>query len=182
MEFEPISIPGAFLIRPKAFDDERGSFVKVLHLPTFESHGIDFRTAESFYSTSKRGAIRGMHFQVPPAAHQKLVYCTAGRVLDVLVDLRKGSPATGHSYTAELSADNRQMLYVPMGVAHGFLTLEDDSTLVYSVTTAHAPAYDRGIRWDSFGFDWPVANPLISERDRSFPALGAFESPFVFQP
>lgn len=180
MDFEPTPIPGAFLIRPKVATDDRGMFAKIFQHAEFESRGIHFRIAESFYSTSNRHVLRGMHFQVPPSAHEKLVHCTSGRVLDVLLDLRKGSPADGQFFSVELSEKNRRALFIPTGVAHGFIAMEEHSTLVYAVTSAHEPSCDRGIRWDSFGFDWPVKGPVISERDRGFPSLAEFESPFVF--
>lgn len=179
MDFDPTPIPGAFLIRPNVAEDSRGTFVKVFHHAAFESRGITFRIAESFYSTSNRGVLRGMHFQIPPAAHEKLVYCTSGRVLDVLLDLRKGSPTCGQFFSAELSEENGRMFFIPSGVAHGFLSLEDRSTLIYAVTSTHEPACDLGVRWDSFGFEWPVKELLVSERDRGFPSLADFESPFV---
>lgn len=181
MELEPTPIPGAFAIRGRTVEDARGTFTKVLHLPSLEAQGARFATAESFYTTSQRGVIRGMHCQLPPAEHAKLVYCVRGRVLDVLLDLRRGSPAQGRSHAAELSERNRLMFLIPAGVAHGFLALEDDSTVVYSVTTPHAPALDGGVRWDSFGFTWPVAEPVLSPRDRALPPLGEFQSPFTFR-
>lgn len=182
MEFEPTPIAGAFLLRPKVFADERGTFVKVFHQPTFAKRQLEFQTAESFYSTSCRGVIRGMHFQVPPAAHHKLVYCSAGRVLDVILDLRRGSPSEGAWFRTELSQENAHQLFIPAGVAHGFQSLEDGSTIIYSVTTAYQPDADTGVRWDSFGLDWPIADPLLSTRDREFPSVAEFDSPFIFAP
>ena len=101
-----------------------------------------------------------MHFQLPPHDHDKLVYCIRGRVMDVLLDLRKSSPTYGRSFGNEISANNHLMLYIPKGVAHGFLSLEDDSVLVYKTTTIHFPSHDAGVRWDSFGYTWPdlIAN------------------------
>ena len=119
-----------------------------------------------------------MHFQLPPAAHAKLVYCITGRVLDVVLDLRKDSPTFGRSYGRELSAVNREMFFIPAGFAHGFLALEDNTTMVYQTSTVHSPTHDAGVRWDSFNFDWPVKNPTLSDRDQKFPTLPEFNSPF----
>ncbi len=180
MELVVEPLPGLRVFRPFVFEDERGSFVKPFHEGQFAEFGIRLEVREEFYSTSAAGVLRGMHFQVPPCAHQKLAYCIAGRVLDVVLDLRKKSPTYGASACYELSAANRQVVHIPVGFAHGFLSLEDASCLVYKTDFMHAPAHDRGVRWDSFGFAWPVANrpPMISPRDLSHPAFGDFASPF----
>lgn len=178
MEIVATELPGLKLIRPKIFQDARGSFVKTFHRDLFRGQGMDFEPREEFFSTSAKNVVRGMHFQLPPAAHAKLVYCIAGRVLDVVLDLRKNSPVFGRSCARELNAATREMFFIPIGLAHGFLALEDDATMVYQTSTVHSPAHDAGIRWDSFGFDWPVDHPILSERDRRFPALREFNSPF----
>ena len=133
---------------------------------------------EEFFSTSAKDVLRGMHFQIPPHAHQKLIYCVNGKVLDVLLDLRQCSPTYGRSISLELSAANRHVLYIPVGFAHGFLSMEDQSCLVYKTDAVHAPLHDAGIRWDSFGFAWPSDAPLISGRDLAHPAFSEFHSPF----
>jgi dTDP-4-dehydrorhamnose 3,5-epimerase len=112
------------------------------------------------------------------AAHDKLVYCPVGRVLDVVVDLRKWSKNYGKTMSRELSATNREMLFVPVGFAHGFLALEDNTMMVYQTSTMHSPQHDAGILWNSFGFQWPVKDPILSDRDKAFPALKDFQSPF----
>lgn len=152
--------------------------MKTYHEGAFNELGIAFRPVEEFFSTSKKNVIRGMHFQLPPDDHAKLVYCIRGSVMDVLVDLRKNSPTYGQTASAVLSLENHHQYYIPSGVAHGFAALEDDSVMVYKTTTVHSPESDAGIRWDSFGFDWRVSNPIISDRDKAFPALMAFNSPF----
>ncbi len=167
---EPLQ--GTYLLKPKIFEDARGDFVKTFHLGLFCELGIDFKPVEEFFSTSRKNVLRGMHFQLPPHDHAKLVYCVRGRVLDVIVDLRRGAPTFGKAFSVELSMGNRQQLYIPSGLAHGFLSLEDDSVMVYKTTSVHAPSHDAGIRWDSFGFDWGTPEGLIiSERDKSFPAF-----------
>jgi dTDP-4-dehydrorhamnose 3,5-epimerase len=177
-EIEDTALPGLKVLRPRIFRDARGDFVKTYHAGIFRELGIPFAPAEEFFSVSHKNVVRGMHFQTPPHAHAKLVYCAAGRVLDVVVDLRRESPAFGRYVSRELSAANREMFFIPEGFAHGFLSLEDDTMMVYQTSTVHAPASDAGILWNSFGFDWPVSAPLVSDRDQAFPALAGFDSPF----
>ena len=172
------TLSGLKLIQPRIFTDLRGTFVKTFHAGLFEQLGMEFQPREEFFSVSHRNVVRGMHFQSPPAAHAKLVYCVAGRVLDVVVDLRKASPTFGRHASRELSAVNREMFFIPVGFAHGFASLADGSVMVYQTSTVHAPECDAGILWNSFGFDWGMADPVINERDRKFPALLEFASPF----
>jgi dTDP-4-dehydrorhamnose 3,5-epimerase len=171
-------LPGAFVLHPQVSEDGRGHFVKTFHQPGFAALGMKFDPQEEFFSSSHRNVLRGMHFQLPPHDHDKLVYCIRGSVLDVILDLRKASPRFGEFARVELSAQNRLLVFVPRGIAHGFLALENDAVVVYKTSTVHAPSHDAGIRWDSFGCSWPVENPILSARDRSFPALAAFNSPF----
>lgn len=179
MELSQELLPGTWLIRLKSFSDSRGSFVKTYarshvdaapHLPAFE-----FK--EEFYSVSQKNVLRGMHFQVPPHDHVKLVYCAAGAVLDVLVDLRRG-PGYGQVSSVPLQADNPQLLWIPKGIAHGFLSLTDNSLMVYKTSTEHAPQHDAGIRFDSFDFDWGCNRQILSDRDQKHPMLADFQSPF----
>jgi dTDP-4-dehydrorhamnose 3,5-epimerase len=178
MDFIETAIPGLFIIKPRVFEDSRGVFVKNFQAAKFESRGLESGFRELFYSYSRKGVIRGMHFQKPPHDHAKLVYVTAGAVRDVIVDLRRGSPAYGQAVSAELSAVNHQAVYIPRGCAHGFLSLEDGSCVNYLQTTEHEPSADSGIRYDSFGFDWECAAPVLSDRDRAFPSFADFDTPF----
>ncbi len=171
-------LPGVQLLQPQIHVDDRGDFVKTYHEGTFVRLGISFESVEEYFSTSRKGTLRGMHFQLPPHDHAKLVYCIRGRVLDVLVDLRKSSPSYGAVSSVELSGENRLQIYIPNGLAHGFLALEDDSVMVYKTTSVHAPGHDAGIRWDSIGFEWGTASPRLSDRDATFPSLAGFCSPF----
>jgi dTDP-4-dehydrorhamnose 3,5-epimerase len=171
-------LTSVFVLKPRIFEDQRGSFVKTYHERLFDELGIPFKPREEFFSVSHKNVVRGMHFQLSPAAHDKLVYCPAGRVLDVVVDLRKSSTTFGKTMSRELSAANRQMLFIPVGFAHGFLALEDNTMMVYQTSTVHSPEHDAGILWNSFGFQWPVKDPILSDRDRAFPALKDFQSPF----
>lgn len=167
----------ALLTLPKQ-RDERGTFTKVMHAPTFAEHGLRTDFAEQFFTSSHRHVLRGMHCQLPPHAHAKLVCCVAGRILDVVIDLRKASPSFGRCLALELSADNGLALYLPAGCAHGFLTLSESAITLYAVTSAYVPACDGGVHWKSIGFDWPLDEPIVSARDRELPALSAFANPF----
>lgn len=171
-------LPGVKVLRPFIFEDERGNFVKPFHEGQLAEQGISMTVREEFFSTSAKDVLRGMHFQIPPHSHQKLIYCISGRVLDVLLDLRKQSVTFGRSVGIELSAANHHVVSVPLGFAHGFLSLEDNSCLVYKTDAVHSPESDLGVRWDSFGFDWPVAAGIISERDLNHPPLSDFTNPF----
>jgi dTDP-4-dehydrorhamnose 3,5-epimerase len=170
--------PGAHLLQPRVVTDERGEFVKTFHAPSFAAVGIEFSPVEEFFSTSRRNVIRGMHFQLPPFDHSKLVYCIRGAILDVVIDIRKTSSSFGRVYSTRLTAINRRMLFLPRGLAHGFVAEADDSVMVYQTDMIHAPAADAGVRWDSFGFNWSCADPVISSRDRGLPALAEFSSPW----
>ena len=180
MEIIPLGLEGAALIKGKFYRDERGSFLKVFHQEAFTSLGLNTIWREHYWSTSSRGTIRGMHFQTPPADHAKLISCTSGRVQDAIIDLRKKSPTYGHSRTFILSENEGTIVYIPRGFAHGFLAIEDKSTLFYQVETVHSALHDCGINWLTCGVHWQLEmkNPIISDRDRSFPNLAAFNSPF----
>lgn len=178
MTAETTELPGVLRLKPSIFRDNRGEFVKTFHRDQFRALGLEFEPREQFFSTSRRGVIRGMHFQLPPSDHNKIVFCLQGTVLDVVLDLRKSSPAFGQSLSCELSDANRTCLFIPRGCAHGFLSLTEPSLLMYQTSTEHDPACDAGIRWDSFGFPWSETSPVLSVRDQSFPALSEFASPF----
>lgn len=171
---------GVKVLKPFVFEDLRGNFVKPFHCDQLAELGIDFHLREEFFSTSAAGVLRGMHFQTPPHAHQKLIYCISGAVVDVLLDLRRESATYGEAVSIELSAKNRHVVYVPVGFAHGFYSMEDNSCLIYKTDAVHAPEYDCGIMWDSFGHQWPRGHEsaVISERDQSHLDLADFSSPF----
>lgn len=177
MELEQLSIPGVYEIRPKIFSDDRGLFVKTFQASDFERTGLDFVFKEEYYSVSKPNVIRGMHFQLPPYAHSKLVYCTEYKVLDVVLDLRIGS-SYGKMLTIKLDAEQRNMLYIPVGCAHGFMSYDKQATMVYHVTSEYHADYDTGILWNSFGFTWECDQPTVSDRDRGFMGFNQFSSPF----
>ena len=179
MDITPTIIEGLYEITAKVFRDQRGDFVKTFHLDRFTELGLNTRWRERFWSSSHAGVIRGLHFQIPPSDHVKLVTCCAGKIWDVVVDLRRSSPTFGKYVGLELTADNGRMLYIPRGMAHGFLALTEGAVVQYDVETVHDPACDRGIRWDGCGISWPIqGQPVMSTRDAAFPCLSDFESPF----
>ena len=163
-----------------AFADSRGSFIKTFHDTTLKQQGIDFELKESYFSISHKGVIRGMHFQLPPHHHAKIVFCPQGAILDVIVDLRVGSLSFGNVLAQELSFDNHKAFYIPPGFAHGFRALTDNAMTYYLVSSEYSKEHDTGIRYDSIGFNWDEESPILSDRDLSFPTLDSFNSPFVF--
>jgi dTDP-4-dehydrorhamnose 3,5-epimerase len=178
MMINELDFTGCFEIIPKIFKDDRGSFVKTYHESIFLENGIEFITKEEFYSTSKKNVFRGLHFQSPPAAHNKLVYCAKGEVTDFLVDLRKNSPTYGKSLSIFLSEDNGRILYIPIGIAHGFLSISDDSLMVYKTDHVYCPEEDSGILWSSCDLALSSKELIISERDQKFESIHDFRSPF----
>jgi dTDP-4-dehydrorhamnose 3,5-epimerase len=179
MRLIPQEIKGCYEIHPRIFYDDRGRFIKTYHSSWFADNQLNGNFREQYYSVSRNRVLRGMHFQTPPYDHTKLVYCIEGEVLDVVVDLRVGSSTFGRSLAIELSAEKGNMVYLESGLAHGFYTKSHTATLIYNVTTEHAPQNDSGIRWDSFGFAWPDLNPIVSDRDAQLPPLSDFQSPFI---
>ncbi len=170
-------LPGTWHIALKRFDDLRGSFVKTHARSALETQGLQFDAREEFYSFSHKGVVRGMHFQLPPHDHAKLVYCPIGAVLDVLVDLRSGA-GQGCVASVQLSGDEPAILLIPKGIAHGFRSLSDNSLMIYKTSTEHVPTHDAGIHWKSIGFDWGIDDAVVSARDSAHPALANFVNPF----
>jgi dTDP-4-dehydrorhamnose 3,5-epimerase/CDP-3, 6-dideoxy-D-glycero-D-glycero-4-hexulose-5-epimerase len=180
MILEDTSIGGLKIINAKILNDNRGLFVKTFNNDFFTSYGLNIWIRETFYSVSHKDVIRGMHFQIPPHDHIKIVYVPAGRILDVVLDLRNGSPTYGETYSVELSAKNGKAILIPSGLAHGFKSLEDNAITTYMQTSCYAPNHDCGIRYDSFNFDWNCETPIISKRDMSFETLSDYNPPFEF--
>jgi len=179
-ELKSTHLTGCFELQPKAIEDTRGRFVKVFHCQAFAAHGLETNFAEEYYSVSNKNVIRGMHFQLPPFDHVKLVYCVQGSVMDVVVDLRVGSPTYGKSAVVELSAAKANSIYIPEGMAHGFCSLCEQTVMVYKVTTVYASEQDTGILWNSFGVTWPTTQAILSARDQTFEPLDQFVSPFRY--
>jgi dTDP-4-dehydrorhamnose 3,5-epimerase len=169
MRYEETPIPGAWLVGLEPRGDERGFFARLFCADEFAEHGLAGQFVQINDSLSaERGTLRGMHYQLPPAAEVKLVRCVRGALLDVVLDLRPSSSAFGRWFAAELSAENRLMMYVPKGCAHGFLTLEPETETVYFVTAPYSPELERGVRWNdpAFGIEWPFEPAVISDKDR----------------
>lgn len=172
MKFTPLPLPGAYLIDLEKRGDDRGFFARFFCGDEFAQHGLITQFKQINTSlTAKRGTVRGMHYQLPPAAEVKVVRCIHGALYDVILDLRPHSPTFGQWAGAELSADNRTMMYVPEGFAHGFITLQDDTEALYLVSQTYSPGAERGIRWSDprFGIHWPVAVEELSDKDRNWP-------------
>lgn len=177
-EFLPASIQGCYEIQPKTFADSRGKFIKLFHSGVFRDKGLADTFNEVHYSISHKDVLRGLHFHLPPDANALLVSCIRGRVLDVVVDLRKKSSTYHNVHSTELAATKGTMLYIPEGLAHGFLSLEDNSVHL-GLRTRESPRHSQwGINWKSIDFNWPVQNALVSEEDQRLIALVDFASPF----
>lgn len=171
-------IEGLKLIRLNRFEDQRGSFMKVFHSEVFAEKNLATSFKESYFSVSNKNAIRGMHFQVPPFEHVKLVYLNQGAATDVVLDLRSKSATFGKYFTIELTEENPVLVYIPVGCAHGFLSKKDHTMITYLQTSVYNRECDRGIRYDSFGFEWEGTNFIVSERDRSFDTFQEFKTIF----
>ena len=177
-QLDATSIADCYVIRPRLRRDERGLFVKVFQRSAFAQLGLRSDFVEEYYSVSAHRVLRGLHCQLPPHDHAKLVYCVAGKVMDVGLDLRRKSTTYGHHVAFELSENDGAVLYLPPGIAHGFYVRSAGATLLYKVTSEYAPNHDSGIRWNSAGIEWPDESPVVSERDSRLPALKEFDSPF----
>jgi len=179
MKIVPTKLRDCFEIKPKIFNDNRGSFIKTFHKNIYDDFGLCSNWVEEYYSVSNKKVIRGLHFQLPPDDHCKLVYCTSGKVFDVVLDLRNSSKTFSKFITIELSSEKNNILYIPKGMAHGFCALEDNTTMIYKTSSVYSPQSDQGILWDSVGIEWPFSDHIISNRDRGFTKLRDFESPFI---
>lgn len=173
-------IIGLKILEPRIFEDNRGKFIKTFNNDFFKEHGIQIDIKETYYSISHKDVIRGMHFQTPPQEHIKLVYVPFGKILDVVLDIRKNSPTYGKYFSIELSCENAKVLIIPKGLAHGFKSLQDNTNVTYMQTTGYSPLNDMGIKYDSFGFDWECSNPKISQRDLLFKSFDEYDSDFLF--
>lgn len=172
MHFRETPVSGAFILEPERFEDDRGFFARVWCQKEFEDRGLDSAFVQSSISFNRRrGTLRGMHYQTFPHGETKLVRCTAGAIFDVLVDLRLDSPTYLQSFSVSLSAENHQMIYIPKYVAHGFQALTDAAEVTYQMSVFHSPAFAAGVRWDdaAFGINWPIDDPILSDRDRTYP-------------
>ena len=184
MQLDPTALPGVMILTPARFGDARGWFSETWNAARMAEAGLDLAFVQDNHSFSaEKGTLRGLHFQRPPRAQDKLVRCTRGTILDVAVDIRKGSPHYGQWVGVELSAENGKQLLVPKGFLHGFLTLTPDCEVQYKCTDTYAPDCDGAVAWNSVGIDWGLngATPVLSAKDAAAPALADFDSPFIHE-
>lgn len=170
MKFQETPLQGAYVIELEKRGDDRGFFARAFCRNEFGDHGLSTTFVQVNNSLSAhKGTLRGMHYQLAPKAETKVVRCIKGALYDVILDLREGSPTFGQSFGAELTADNRRMMYVPKGFAHGFITLADDTEAFYFVDEFYAPEQERGVRWDdpAFGIRWPMQPVVLSDKDKN---------------
>lgn len=183
MNLIPLAIPDVKLLEPRVFGDSRGWFYESYNAATLKALGIDVAFVQDNRSFSaKKGTLRGLHFQKAPHTQSKLLSCTRGEILDVAVDLRKGSPTYLQHVAVRLSAENKRMLFLPKGFAHGFLTLTDNVEVFYKVDDLYAPACDRSIRFDDpqIGVPWGISDPTLSDKDRNAPLLCNSDVDFTY--
>jgi dTDP-4-dehydrorhamnose 3,5-epimerase len=172
VKFLATALPGVVLVEPDVFEDARGYFLETYHVQKYRKGGIPGPFVQDNFSHSVRGTVRGLHYQLRHA-QGKLVMALAGRIFDVAVDIRKGSPTFGQWIGVELSGDTKRQLYIPPGFAHGFCVLSDTADVLYKCTDLYSPTDERGIIWNdpTIGIAWPVADPILSPKDRSYPTL-----------
>jgi dTDP-4-dehydrorhamnose 3,5-epimerase len=182
-QFTRLDIPDVLLIEPRTFEDQRGFFMETYKRSEFAANGLSGEFVQSNYSHSTRGTLRGLHYQKHPQAQGKLVMALRGKIFDVAVDIRRGSPTYGRWVGAVLSDENFHMLYVPEGFAHGFCVLSDEVDLIYQVTAEYAPQTERGIVWNdpTIGIQWPIAEPMLSPRDVQLPLLQEADIDFIYK-
>ena len=171
--FTKMNIEGVILVEPKVFGDERGFFMESYKASEFKANGIEVDFVQDNHSKSTKGVLRGLHFQKEPKSQAKLVRCTKGKILDIGVDLRPGSETFGKWVGAELSEENKNMLFLPEGFAHGFAVLSDEAEVLYKASNEYSVEHDAGIRWNDpeIGVKWGIENPLVSEKDAIMPFL-----------
>ena len=184
MEVIETPLPGLVVLKPVRHGDARGFFSESWNRQRMAAAGLDIDFVQDNHSMSAaKGTLRGLHYQAPPFAQAKLVRCTAGVMLDVAVDIRRGSPNFGEHVTVELSASNGRQLYIPEGFLHGFVTYAPNTEVMYKCSAPYAPEADGAVRWDSCGIDWGLKDPpLLSAKDAKAPNFAEFESPFDWQP
>jgi dTDP-4-dehydrorhamnose 3,5-epimerase len=184
MQIEETSLSGVLILTPRRHGDARGWFMETWNASRMAEAGLDLAFVQDNHSFSAaKGTLRGLHFQSPPRAQDKLVRCTKGAILDVAVDIRAGAPTYGKWVGVELSAENGRQLLVPKGFLHGFVTLTEDTEVQYKCTDLYSPANDGAVRWDdpAIGIDWGVAAPILSDKDAKAPLLAEIGQPFVWE-
>lgn len=181
--FKRLSIPEVFLIEPIIFNDERGFFMETYKFSDFSKFGIKENIIQENHSKSSEGVLRGLHYQKNPKAQSKLVRCVFGEIFDVAVDIRRNSPTYGKWVAEILSEENKRELYIPEGFAHGFCVLSKSAEIIYKVNKEYSPENERGIIWNDseIRIDWPLKNPLISEKDKKWPILKEADNNFEYE-
>ncbi len=181
-EFKKLDIPDVVLINPRCFEDARGFFMETYRRAVFESAGLSPVFVQDNHARSAKGVLRGLHYQREPMAQGKLVRCIRGAIFDVAVDLRKGSPSYGKWLGRVLSDENRMMLWIPRGFAHGYLALEECSEVLYKTDHEYSPEHEGGVLWNDpdIGIQWPIRDPNLSEKDAKFPPLRESGHSFVY--
>lgn len=179
MKIQSTPIKGLFILEIINFKDNRGSFQKLFNSDFFKEHSLDTDFEEFYFSVSKKDVIRGMHFQLPPFDHTKLVYVSKGKIRDVVVDLRRDSKTFKQTFSIELDDRSGRYLYIPKGFAHGFVSLEEDTIVNYAQTSCYSKEHDCGIIYNSIDYNWGIDTPIVSDRDLTFVALDNFKSPFL---
>ena len=172
-DFERLDISDVILIKPKIFNDSRGYFMETFVKKTFENFGIDFNVVQENQSYSRKGVLRGLHYQLGKYVQAKIVRVLKGEIFDVAVDLRQSSPTFGKSIKVNLSEGNKNMLYIPRGFAHGFEVLSEDAIVVYLIDNDYEPKMEAGIRWNDpdLNINWPIKSPILSEKDSKWPTI-----------
>ena len=182
MKFEETPLHNVWLMKPDRFKDDRGEFLEMFRVEVFKAHGLEFEYVQDNISVSKKGTIRGLHYQLPPMSQAKLVMVPAGKILDVAVDIRQHSPTYMQHYSAILSSENRQMMFIPSGFAHGFSVLSDEATVYYKCNNYYNKKLERGIKWDDpdLKINWKVDGPILSDKDKNLPFLNEMDEQDLF--
>ncbi len=182
-QFKKLEIPGLVLIRPDVLRDERGSFKEIYKYSDFFAAGVKKPFLQVNQSYSKKDILRGLHYQKKPFAQAKFIRVLRGKIFDVAVDIRQGSPFFGKSVSLVLDAESEEMLFVPEGFAHGFLTLSDETQVEYLCSDVYSPQNERGLCFNdpALKINWPLKSPVLSEKDRSFPTLKDIDNNFIYE-
>lgn len=175
-------IKGVYLLTPPLFKDNRGSVTKTFHKPSFDTLNLKSDFGESLVTENfQRGTVRGFHFQRPPYSQAKTIYCFKGAILNLVLDIRVGSPTYGQIRSFDLSSENHNILYVPEGMANLYIIKEDNTIILYNLTSKYMQDFEGGVRWDSIDYDYPINQPIISEKDLLLPKWENFKSPFIYR-
>ena len=180
--FKTLNLPGVILVEPRVFEDDRGFFLEAFKLSDFEKAGLHLSFKQSNHSRSTKNVLRGLHYQLNPRAQGKLIRCIEGKIFDVAVDIRKGSPTYGKWIGEYLCEENRRLLYIPEGFLHGFCVVSESAQIIYYCTEEYSPAHDRSVKWNdpSIGIQWPVTHPVLSAKDENAVLLERAENNFVY--